>query len=81
MSVLACNRRRCSNVLCDNTILGDRYYICDECLEELNVVKLTWKTRNKREIEDLVEEFMNSEKGSYEEYCDVDDVIDLVDRR
>ena len=80
MSVLACERRGCSNIMCENTILGDKYYICDECLEELNGAKLTWKTRNKREIIELVEEFMDSEKDSYEKYYDIDDVIDLQKR-
>jgi hypothetical protein len=34
MSVLACNRKDCRNIMCDryNTHYG---YICDECFEEL----------------------------------------------
>lgn len=34
MSLLACNRNGCDNIMCD--IISDRYgYICDDCYNEL----------------------------------------------
>ena len=51
MSVLACNRRNCENIMCDR-LSNTHGYICDECFEEL--VKSGVKTD--------IEEFMNTPK-------------------
>jgi len=51
MSVLACNRRNCENIMCDR-LSNTHGYICDECFEEL--VKSGVKTD--------IEEFMNTLK-------------------
>mgnify|MGYP003965277447 FL=1 len=52
MSVLSCNRRGCSNIMCDrhNHKHG---YICDECFKELVSLRIF-----------RVHEFMASHKGS-----------------
>jgi len=35
MSVLACDRNGCENVMCNRLSTNCRYYLCDECFEEL----------------------------------------------
>lgn len=34
MSVLACNRYRCNNIMCDR-LSSEHGYICDDCFDEL----------------------------------------------
>lgn len=33
MSVLACDRNGCENIMCDILVMGT-YYVCEECAEE-----------------------------------------------
>ena len=33
MSVLACDRNGCENIMCD-TLVHKKYYVCDECCQE-----------------------------------------------
>ncbi len=50
MSVLACDRNGCTNIMCDR--LSHTYgYICDECYKELEVSNL------------CVRDFMETRKG------------------
>ncbi len=53
MSVLACDRKGCENVMCDR-LSHEFGYICYECFDEL--VKLGVQTD--------IREFMRSDKGS-----------------
>ena len=66
MSVLACDRYGCRNVMCDR--LSDTYgYICDECFEEL--VYLGYQHS--------VEDFMCSPK---KEHCNEDISYDVFNK-
>lgn len=67
MSVLACGRYRCDNIMCDRLIFSGRYYICDRCYEELLVFKATWKQdeMTANEVKPRIEEFMRTEPGTY----------------
>jgi len=35
MSVLACDRNGCENIMCSRMSVCGSYYICNECFEEL----------------------------------------------
>ena len=74
MGVLACERDGCTHIMCDN-ILDVRnkedlrnqrsYYVCDECLAELNAIRATWsEPMTIDEFHDQIRSFMNNEKGS-----------------
>jgi hypothetical protein len=69
MGVLACDRKNCENIMCDNILdinNNKSYYICDECLVELKVLKGNWPTSTTvANLHDLIDEFMNSAKGSH----------------
>lgn len=67
MSVLACNRFRCDNIMCDRLILKGSHYICHYCYRELLVYKATWKQDEMTadEVKPLIEEFMRTEPGTY----------------
>lgn len=65
MSVLACDRRSCQNVMCDDMLFGNEMYICRECLQELEAYKETWELPiTENEIEDKIRLFMDSKPGS-----------------
>lgn len=72
MGVLACDRSGCSNIMCDRLIIiqDNWYYICGECLEELESKKNGWEpeiTRTKM-IKKIIK-FMNCNvKDSYSRY-------------
>ena len=53
MSVLACNRRGCENVMCDR-LSREHGYICDECFDELLTINGSM----------TIDEFMESEKNA-----------------
>lgn len=76
MSVLACDRRSCPNVMCDRLILDGTRYICDECWEELVEYKATWQPpMTPLEIENKIREFMGTWTGTHktvETECDID---------
>jgi len=79
MGVLACDRRGCPRIMCDNTTLGgeDVMHICDECLEELRGAKYSLPEKTtKGEVINFIKTFMDTESGSYtkvniEEFEDV----------
>jgi hypothetical protein len=65
MSVLACDRAGCENVMCDRLILDGQAYICDECFEELKIVKSTWcYNLNGLSVREGIEYFMMSRKNT-----------------
>ena len=66
MSVLACSRMSCANIMCDDMLIGA--YICPSCLEELRHIYGSYATTLQ------IEEFLR--RGS-----DEDDSIDLWDTR
>ena len=76
MSVLYCDKRGCTNIMCDTCVSGE-YYICNDCIEDFK----KWLTTqsplylDSREfIYDKFKEFMSIEK-EYSNNINVDDVI------
>ncbi len=74
MGVMACNRRNCDNIMCNRTILRRKYYICDECFDELmNLKKVFIRIADTQDpeifeeesIKEGIEEFMDTEKMHY----------------
>lgn len=65
MGVLACDRKGCENIMCDNVSHERNEYLCGECKQELKVGGFT-----------DIDDFMGKEKPSYgdnfawEEYVD-----------
>jgi hypothetical protein len=67
MSVMACGRIDCENVLCDTLLrLKSREsYICSECLLELKASRAMWpRSMTIDEIHEAVEEFLTTPKNS-----------------
>lgn len=65
MSVLACSRSDCDNIMCDRIVLNN-YYLCDECFAELKEYKKTWPERmRKNEVTKRIEDFLTSTKNFY----------------
>jgi hypothetical protein len=63
MSVLTCDRYGCSNIMCDHTILG-QYYICDDCLAELQYLKSSLPNNaSDEEIREAIKGFMANWKN------------------
>jgi len=63
MSVMACNREGCDNIMCDR-YAHDIGYICNECYQELLVAKTHWPfSVPKDEVKQRIIEFMNTNKG------------------
>ena len=68
MSVLECDRNRCTEIMCDKLILNGTRYICWDCWHELQKLKETWPKRmSAAEVEQRIRDFMASPKGSYTE--------------
>lgn len=67
MSVLACGRYRCDNIMCDRLILDSSHYLCERCYQELLLFKATWKQEMQvvREVRTRIEEFLRTEPGTY----------------
>ena len=67
MSVLACDRTDCENVMCSRLILDGKFYICDDCYAELCEHKETWPDEMRpREVYDKIWNFMrNTSPGTY----------------
>jgi len=80
MGVKHCDRAGCDEIMCSWTVLGDKYYICYDCLEEL---RSAWKRApsvlTTKAVEAWVAEFMNTEKRT-EEQSLTQDVIDIFER-
>lgn len=66
MSVLACDRIGCENVMCDAMLFGNEMYICWQCLAELEEYKNTWELPiTEAEIEKRIRGFMDSGPGAF----------------
>ena len=77
MSVKACGRAGCHNVMCDRTILGAEYYLCDDCFDELLAWKNRWpKMTRPSAVRGLILEFIDSDPGDYS-----DETVDGVFRQ
>lgn len=57
MSVKQCDREGCQNIMCDRMLLNNRYYICEECFQEL-------KEYINSRLHETVKVFMNTDKFS-----------------
>ena len=80
MSVMACDRQNCENIMCDKCILKSTAYICNSCWSELLEFKETWPTEmTALDVEDKIREFMSTRPGAYKVLENVD--IDAEFRR
>ena len=67
MSVLACERVGCGNIMCDYLLL--ERYICLDCLTELNEVRKDWPhTMPKCDLEAKVRIFYPANWAKYSGY-------------
>ena len=75
MSVLACNRHGCDNIMCDRLILGNKYYVCSTCWAELLEYRATWEPYGMTlaDVRINIEWFMDTVPGIYQ-YCDETDI-------
>ena len=79
MSVLACDRAFCSEVMCDRMILDGSQYICDRCWKELLEYKATWpRTMAPGYVRRRIEEFMVSAPGSFKVPVNTDEEFDRL---
>lgn len=60
MSVLACNREGCNEIMCDR-ISHEFGYICNDCFEELVNILLCCK--REEDLRCFVKKFMKSDKS------------------
>ncbi|MDA3780316.1 MAG: hypothetical protein PF487_08905 [Bacteroidales bacterium] len=78
MGVLSCDKRGCTNIMCDTCVNGE-YYICYDCKIDF---KDWMKTQSplymdSREfIYDKFKEFMSIDKEYPDENIDIDEAID-----
>lgn len=80
MSVLACDRQDCDNVMCDKCILNNTAYICNDCWSELLEFKETWPTEmTALDVKAKIREFMHTSPGVFRVLENVD--IDAEFRR
>lgn len=75
MSVLACDRYRCPNIICDRLIFNYSQYICEDCWKELLKFKNNWSsTLRQNDVRKHIEAFMETEPGSYNEDLTPDEI-------
>lgn len=80
MSVLACERNQCSNVMCDYFILNR--YICSDCLFELREEMKNWnQIMSRSEMHEKIEEFFLSEVGYDYTLVDISEEFDKILKR
>lgn len=74
MSVLACNRVGCNNIMCD-TYVPHIGYICFECQKEfINfLINNGYIVNNEYQVIEHLEQFMSKYKTSYESGMNVDE--------
>jgi hypothetical protein len=65
MSVKICNRADCTHIMCDRMICGSRFYICNDCFDELIICKSTWVDVHPNQVQRLIEEFLDTTPGTY----------------
>lgn len=65
MSVLACDRNCCGNIMCDRLILDGAAYICNYCYDELIIFRKTWpKEMPLNDVRKRIEAFMRTEPNA-----------------
>lgn len=77
MGVLACDREGCDNIMCDTLLSADcrEFYCCDECLAELEDARKAWpEDTTVGDVQRLIVEFMESQKGSQFPSTDSEDI-------
>ena len=67
MGVLACDRKGCENIMCDNVSHERNEYLCEECKQELKNGGFT-----------DIDTFMGSERPSYENNSAWEEYVDKV---
>ncbi|MFI5297367.1 MAG: hypothetical protein ACHREM_04655 [Polyangiales bacterium] len=68
MSVLACDRAGCDEVMCDRLILEGTAYVCDSCWRELLKYKESWpETMPLADVRERMKAFMRTKPGSFYE--------------
>lgn len=82
MSVLACDRRNCENVMCSRLIMNDSKYICEDCWQELLELKDSWETpMTAAEVRKRVVAFFDTEPGTaVDKPCDIDREFERLTR-
>ncbi len=81
MSVLACDRRRCPEIMCNRMILGNRYYICEDCWNELLIAKKTWSAPMAlTAVAEHIEAFMKTAPGTHLEPVGQGEIDDEFER-
>lgn len=67
MSVLACNRSGCENIMCNQLILDGAAYICEDCFEELCAFRDKWPDEEMLvgEVEERIKTFMQTKAVPY----------------
>jgi len=81
MSVCACDRAGCEEIMCTRLILNGSRYVCSSCWRELLDFKDTWPAdMTKKDVEDKVRAFMSTvpETFSLPKFVDVDDAFDKL---
>jgi hypothetical protein len=81
MSVLACDRSDCPNIMCDRLILDDSRYICEDCWQELLLYKASWpNTMPQSEVRERIVQFMRTDPGTHTTIKgeDIDDEFDRL---
>ena len=82
MSVLACHRFKCGNVMCD--YMANGHYICDRCLKELTRWKdRSWQDSPPGKVEAKIEEFFRTVPGTFivEEFDNLEEMLEARDEK
>jgi hypothetical protein len=80
MGAMACDRDGCEHIMCNRLILRGDYYICNDCYNELQEYKETWRPpMTERDVEDKIVEFMRTEPGTYKK-LEAEDIDKLFKR-
>jgi len=65
MSVLACGRRDCENIMCDRTILYGTAHLCNSCYAELVEWRQTWPAEmTAAQVRSHIDSFLRTPVGS-----------------
>jgi len=76
MGVRACDRRGCENIMCDHTILSE-FYICLDCIQELNAAFCSYKPESESEAKVKIRAFMDIEVETFKMDKSFEDVLNL----
>jgi hypothetical protein len=77
MGVMRCGRSNCDNIMCDKSINinHDWWYICERCLDELEVFRQTWpESVSVEDIDGLLLKFMDSNVSSHKRYSTYEEI-------